>query len=144
VGDGESRGALERLSTELGLRERVHFAGFRPHLPNVNHAFDVAVLCSRSEGFPNAIVEAMAAGRPVIATDVGGNADAVVHGETGLLAAVGDADGFANALERVLGDSILARRMGEAGRRRARSEFNAEVALSRLEALYNSLIAVPA
>ena len=141
VGEGENRRALELLCAALGLRDRVHFAGYRSNVPNLNHAFDVAVLCSRSEGFPNAIVEAMAAGRPVVASDVGGNADAVVHGETGLLAAAGDAAAFADALDTVLRDPTLARRMGEAGRRRAHAEFNATAALTRLEALYNSLIA---
>jgi glycosyltransferase involved in cell wall biosynthesis len=140
VGDGENRGALERLSATLGLRDRVHFAGYRSNVPNVNHAFEVAVLSSRSEGFPNTIVEAMAAGRAVVASDVGGNSDAVVHGVTGLLAAAGDRAGFANALDIVLGDPALARRMGEAGRRRAHAEFNATAALARLATLYDSLI----
>jgi len=144
VGDGENRNALEQLCKELGIQDRVHFAGYRPNLPNLNHAFEVAVLCSRSEGFPNTIVEAMAAGRPVVASDVGGNADAVLDGETGFLAPAGDAPAFARALDVLFGDRALADRMGEAARRRARAEFHATSALPRLEALYDSLIGVGA
>ncbi len=140
VGDGENRLSLERLCGVLGLRHRVHFAGYRSNAPNLNHAFDIAVLCSRSEGFPNTLVEAMAAGRPVVASNVGGNADAVTHGETGFLVAAGDAPAFARALDVLLADPLLAHRLGDAGRRRARAEFNATVALSRLEALYDSLV----
>ena len=140
VGDGERRKPLEQLCAALGLRDRVHFAGFRPNVPNLNHAFDVAVLCSRSEGFPNAIVEAMAAGRPVVASAIPGNADAVIHGETGLLAPAGDAAAFAKAIDTLLGDCSLAQRMGDAGRRRAHLQFNAQHAVSLVEELYESLI----
>lgn len=141
VGDGESRGSLEQMCAALGIADRVHFAGYRPNIPNLNHAFDVAVLCSRSEGFPNTIVEAMAAGRPVVASQVGGIADAVIHGRTGLLVPAGDALAFAAAIATFLSNRDLAERMGDAGRRRARMEFDASSAIARLEALYESLVA---
>ena len=84
------------------------------------------VLSSRSEGFPVAVLEAMAAGLPVVATDVGGVAEAVEHGETGLLVPAADSEALARALERLVADGALRRRLGAAGRARARSLFDVE------------------
>lgn len=144
VGEGEMRPELERLRATLKLEGRVHLAGLRIGEGNLHHAFDLSVLCSRSEALSNSILEAMAAGNPVVATDVGGTPDAVVDGETGCLVPVGDPDALAGALDRILADRSLARRLGEAGRRRARERYAPEAALSGLERTYRELLGTAA
>lgn len=138
VGDGESRPALEALASQLGIRDRVHFAGFRANEPNLHHMFDVSALTSFSEGFPNSLVEAMAAGRPVIATAVGGNVDAV-RDETGFLVPVSAPADVAAALERLMSDDALRLRMGSAAREVAYREYHAGSVIPKLEELYLKL-----
>lgn len=140
VGDGESRPALESLTRRLGLEGRVHFAGQQPNEPNLHHLFDVSVLCSLSEGFPNSIVEAMAAGRPVVATDVGGVGDAVTDGETGLLVPPSNPERLAAAIEELLVDPGRRRALGVAGRERAHARYGAVAVVASLEALYDRLL----
>ena len=139
VGDGECRAPLQELARELNINRQVFFAGRRPHHPNLHHLFDVSVLCSRSEALSNSILEAMAAGNPVVATDVGASGDAVLDGATGLLVPPADPPRLGEALERLLSDPELARDMGEAGRERAQAHYSAEAALSSLEELYFGL-----
>jgi glycosyltransferase involved in cell wall biosynthesis len=139
VGAGESRASLESLADELHVRENVSFTGVRSNAPNLHHLFEVSVLCSRTEGFPNSVVEAMAAGRPVVGTDVVGIRDAVRHEETGLLVPPGDPVALAAALRRLLNDPDLARRMGEQGRTWARQAFRSAAALTPLQSLYERL-----
>jgi glycosyltransferase involved in cell wall biosynthesis len=139
VGDGELRGDLVAQAQRLGIAAQVVFAGYRPQHPSFHHLFDVSVLTSHREGFPNVIVEAMAAGRAVVSTTVGGVADAVVHGENGLLVPPGEPDALAAALEMLLNDPARRRGMGAAGRRLAEKRFSARPALNQLEALYETL-----
>lgn len=140
IGDGPARPSLERLVRQLSLTDIVRFAGARPNEPNLHHLFDISVLSSWSEAFPNTIVEAMAAGRPVVATDVGGVMDAVVHGQTGLLVAPRAPADLAEAIEQLLVHSELRRAMGDAGQRRAREHFHATSVLATLESLYDRLL----
>ena len=107
---------------------------------NYHQLFDISVLASRSEGFPNSLVEAMAAGRPVVATAVGGNLDAVIDGETGSLVPAGDVAALAAALKRLAESSSLRGRFGTAGLARARSEYRAERVIASLERMYGELI----
>ena len=111
VGQGPERDALEALATEVGIGAIVRFAGLRPQVPSFHHLFDVSVLCSVSEGFPNSLVEAMAAERPIVATDVGGVRDAVRDGETGLLVPPRSPTQLAKAIECLLGDPSLRQAM---------------------------------
>ncbi|HEY6836006.1 MAG TPA: glycosyltransferase family 4 protein [Gaiellaceae bacterium] len=124
VGEGplqpEIAGELERS----GLATRVELLGSRDDVPELLAAADIFVLSSRSEGFPVSILEAMAAGLPVVATDVGGISEAVVQGETGLLVPPNDPFALAEALERLIQDAPLRRRLGGAGLERARRDFN--------------------
>jgi glycosyltransferase involved in cell wall biosynthesis len=124
--------------------EVVHFAGVRPNEPNLHHLFDISVLCSLSEAFPNSIVEAMAAGKPVVATRVGGVGDAVVDGETGLLVPPRLPAALAAAIEQLLIEPERRREMGAAAARRARAQFHASRVLPTLESLYDRLLSARA
>jgi glycosyltransferase involved in cell wall biosynthesis len=139
VGDGPSRARLEDLTRQLGMDSRVHFTGEVSSPHNLHRYLDVSVLCSVSEGFPNAVIEAMAAARPVVATPVGGVVDAVTHGVTGLLVPVDDPAPLANALRMLEADPALRARLGEAGREMARMKFRQEIVIEKLSALYEML-----
>lgn len=141
IGSGPKRADLEALAVAEGVESIVRFAGLREPPPNLHSIFDVSVLCSVSEGFPNTIVEAMAAARPVVGTDVGGVPDAVREGENGRLVPAQDPTALAAALAPLLRDRELRRRMGAAGQRIAREEYSARTVLPRLAALYDELAA---
>ena len=140
VGDGVERERLVGLAASLGITQRVVFAGRRPHQPSPQWAFALAVLSSRGEGFPNAIVEAMAARRPLVATSVGGVPDVVVHGETGLLVPPADPARLAEAIGQLLNDPQQAKAMGEAGATRARELFHAARVVDRLQDVYEQAL----
>ncbi len=131
---------LERLVREAGIADRFHFAGGVSNVQQHLRQADVFVLPSRSEGFSNAILEAMAAGLPVIATDVGGNAEAVEGGVTGLLVAPGDARALAAAICSLLADPASSERMGAAGRALAERRFSTAAMMRRLVGQYRELI----
>lgn len=140
VGGGRERAALERRAERLGIAHRAHFAGEqrdpRPWLA----AFDVFALASDWEGMPNAVLEAMAAGLPVVATRVGGVPELVVPGETGLLVDRGDPAALANAIEQLSLDAPLRRRLGAQGRARAFDRFPFARTVEQTEALYAALL----
>jgi glycosyltransferase involved in cell wall biosynthesis len=141
IGDGPVRAALEALAHSLELQDAVTFVGEVQDGRNHHHGFDISVLCSVSEGFPNTLVEAMAAGRPVVATAVGGSIDAVVDGETGLLVPPGSPEQLAESLARLVEAPALRQRLGDAGRTRAATHFGATETIARLERMYESLLA---
>jgi glycosyltransferase involved in cell wall biosynthesis len=138
--DLEQDGAYEReLRAEaerLGVVDRVVFAGYRDDVPALLAGCDVFCLPSEMEGLPLVVLEAMAQGKPVVATAVGGTPELVVHGETGLLVQPGDVDALAAALAQLLADPEHARRMGEAGRERVQREFGAAAMAQRILELY--------
>ena len=138
VGDGPERDGLEQLARDLHMRGRVHFAGRLPNLPNLHHLFDVSVLCSTTEAFPNSLLEAMAAGRPVVASRVGGIPDAVQDGVTGFLVTPGDGSALADRLTRLVVDPELRTTMGEAGRKRVEADFTAPAAMGALMKVYRT------
>lgn len=137
AGDGEQRSALERRVRELGLHEAVRFVGARPRseMPGWYAAADLFCLPSLYEGFPLAILEAMAAGLPVVATAVAGVPEAVVDGVTGRVVPPEDAASLARALSELAADPEAARRLGEAGRKRVEEEL----AIPRIAAAYLAL-----
>ena len=139
VGDGERRAELEALSTNLGLDRSVEFLGWRSDLDRVYADLDLVVLCSRNEGLPVALIEAQAAGRPVVATGVGGVPDLVVSGDTGLLVPPDDPDALARAIQSLLDDVEMRDRLGRAGRRRVVPAYNAERLLEDIDLLYREL-----
>lgn len=136
TGDGPLRASLSQLAAGLGIADRVIFAGRRPNRPNPHQLHDISVLSSMSEGLPNTILEAMAARRPVVATDVGAVGDAVVDGETGFLVPPRDPIRMATAITRLLADPALARRFGTAGRDRVLGRYTPGAALATLQNLY--------
>lgn len=137
---GAFRRRLEEQADELGVRDRVVFAGYRP-ADEVFPALDVFVLPSWTEGMPITVLEAMAHGKPVVATPVGGTAEVVVHGETGLLVPPRDPERLAEAIGRILADPELGRRFGEAGRARVEQRFSADVMARRVLAIYDEVVA---
>src|SRR5262249_14001014 len=118
AGEGPERAALSAEATRLGVADRVTFLGRRSDVPDLLEACDVFALPSRQEGLGVAALEAMARGRPVVASAVGGLAEIVAPEETGYLVAPGDAPALGAAIERVLADRGLARRLGAAGAKR--------------------------
>ena len=139
VGDGPLRAELENLARELGIESRVHFAGEVVSDRNLHQFLDVSVLCSLSEGFPNAVIEGMAAGIVVVATPVGGVTDAVTNGVTGLLVPVDDPAPLADALRSLEADSSLRARLGNAGREEVQAKFSQEFVIEKLSSLYETL-----
>ena len=139
--DLEQGGAYERVlraeAERLGVAKRVVFAGYRGDVPALLAGCDVFCLPSSAEGLPLVVLEAMAHGRPVVATPAGGTAELVVDGETGILVPPADASALADALRSLLADPERARRMGEAGRRRVLAEFSAADAAARVLGLYD-------
>lgn len=124
VGDGPDRLQLEEEITALGLSGRVRLAGERKDVPKLLATADAFVLPSTSEGLPVSVLEAMAAGLPVVASRVGGVPEVVVGGKTGLLVDPGDPDKLADALGRIVADRALRCRLGAAGRARAEQVFD--------------------
>jgi glycosyltransferase involved in cell wall biosynthesis len=143
IGAGDELEPLRQQAQELGIEEMVRFAGTRANVPNPNHLFDVSVLCSRSEGFPNTLVEAMAAARPVVATAVGGVPDAVREGDTGLLVPPRQPVALAESLGRLLESESMRAQFGAAGLREARARYTAAAVVPRLVGLYRRLLNRP-
>jgi len=140
VGDGPEQARLRALAKRAGLAGRVYFAGQQEDVLPWLAALDVFVLSSDWEGMPNAVLEAMAAGLPVVATAVGGVPEEVVDGVTGLLVPPRDPDALAQAIAHLLRDPDLRRTMGRAGRERVARYFTAERVVQRTQALYEHLL----
>ena len=139
-GNGNRRQVLESLAAELNIADDIVFAGTIPQAQRLMAAFDISVLPSLEEGFSNTVLESMASGVPVIATDVGGNAEAVVDGKTGFLAPPADPGALAERIALLLEDAPLRRRIGDAGRKHVTGQFSIENMVERTEALYRRLI----
>lgn len=140
IGDGPERGALESLADSLGLARRVHWVGHQRNASRLLSAFDLFVQPSLHEGLPNTVLEAMAAGLPVVATAVGGTPEVVVDGVTGLLVPPGTPDVLARAITTLLRDADLRRTMGQASRERVVQDFSVERMVEQTERLYEQLL----
>ncbi len=140
VGEGSTRAAIEQEIARQALGARVELLGARDDVAQQLRAMDVFVLPSLAEGISNTILEAMASGLPVVATRVGGNAELVAAGRTGVLVDVDDVGTMADAIAAYAADASLRARHGEAGRQRAESEFSLDAMVSRYAALYDRLL----
>jgi len=136
IGDGPSRTGLADLARMLSVAERVHFVGQLVETTNLHQFFDASVLCSRSEGFPNSIIEALAVGCPVIATPVGGIPEVIVDRRTGLLVPPDDPEALATAVSELRRDSVLRAQLSEAGPAATRSRYHQSVVIAQLEGIY--------
>ena len=136
AGEGPERACLEALARDHGVVERVVFLGKldSPQVRALMQASDVFVLNSNYEGLPHVVLEAMAAGVPVVATDVGGTPEVIAPEETGLLVPFGDNRGLLNAIQRILGSSALSERLVSAARERVEREFSEEACFAKYEA----------
>jgi len=140
VGDGELRTSVEEFVVEHRLADTVHLLGERKDIPEILAASDVFVLSSRWEGLPGAVIEAMLAGLPVVATSVGGTPELVEEGVTGFLVPCGDPQALADRLQRLLDNEGLRRSMGAKGREKALRQFTLDRMLAETEKVYREVL----
>lgn len=141
IGDGPQRWRLEQYTEQIECLDRVHFVGQRADVASLLPHFECLWLGSQYEGQSNAIMEAMSAGIPVVATDIPGNRDLVVHDQTGYLVPIGDRAAIASWTKVLLEDRDLATRLGQAGHQRMRDEFTVERMVQRYVDLYTQIVA---
>ena len=142
VGGGGEEERIRRLVARMGLGKQVIFTGFLENSVQIYPALDLYVATSLKEGLPLSLVEAMGAGLAVVATDVPGHRDVVVHGETGLLVPAGNPAALADAIAGLLADPERRRRLGEAGRQRALKEFSVRPMVAGTAEVYRRAIAL--
>jgi len=138
VGKGELEGKLRAEASRMGVSERVTFLGWRDDIPEIMQILDIFVLPSLNEGMGRVLVEAMAAGRPVVASKVGGIPDLVEHKKNGFLVGPGDVNGTSLAIKRLLIDRKMRDEMGRMGRAMAQN-FTVKGMVKKIDALYSSL-----
>jgi len=141
AGDGSQRQELESLASQLRITERVHFAGRQRTIPEILAASDLLVLPSRWEGMPNVLLEAMAAGKPLVATRVEGIEELLGKERDEQSCKAGDAPAFADKIVALARDRSIAERLGPQNQQRAAAEFTLVAMIARYEALYESLAA---
>lgn len=140
AGDGPSRGDLEEIVRVRGLKENVKFLGFRRDIPKLLAGMDVFVLPSLWEGLGNAVLEAMAMGKPVVAANVGGIPEVVINEKTGFLVSAGNSAALADAIIKLLKSPEIRAEIGKAGRNRVEENFRIEKTVEKLQSIYNELI----
>ncbi len=140
VGDGPERPSLERIAAELGIAERVTFTGIRSDVDEILKLAYVFVLPSRTEAFPNVILEAMATGLPVVSTDVGSVGELVFDDETGMKIPVDDTAALSRAIGDLIADRDKAKRWGANGRRMVERDFRIEGMCDKLARLFSDLL----
>lgn len=140
IGDGEERERLQHLTADLNIVDFVRFLGLRVDVPEVLATCDLFALPSIQEGFPMVILEALAAGKAVIASEVGAIPDAIRHGSTGVLVPPGDADALADALCFLIEDQGARQRLGQNGRKFVREAYDFERTVGRYDDLYHKIL----
>lgn len=140
AGRGDLETELRQQVHRLGVDAHVHFLGLRQDIPRILSVLDVFVLPSLSEGLSMAILEAMIAGKPVVATEVGGNPELVLNGETGVLVPPRDSQALAAGVISILTNSGRASRFGENGRRRAEGQFSLQTMVQSYQTLYDECL----
>lgn len=140
VGDGQLQDEIERQAARLGIADRLHLLGYRPDASRVVSAFDLSVLTSLHEGMPNTVLEAMAAGVPVIGTAVGGTKEVIKDGETGYLVPPADPDALARRISWALAHEEEMEKIAARGRQSVRSTFSMSRMVASVEQLYDEMI----
>ena len=140
VGDGEQRTKFENEVQALGMGESFLFLGCRNDVAEILACCDIAVLSSLAEGLPNALLEYMGAGLPAVVTRVGGNAELVEHGVTGLLVPPRDSAALSAAILKLLRDSSLAKEIANCGREFVERNFSFERMVQQVEEMYEELL----
>lgn len=140
VGDGALRADLEQHAKQIGVTSSVSFLGERSDVHRLLQAFDVFVLSSETEGLSLTLLEAAAAGLPIVATDVGGNSEVVVDGHNGILVEPNNPQALAAAMERLAAEPKRARSMGELGRERVNELYSLDAMVKRYEAVYDGVL----
>lgn len=140
VGEGPNREEYQRLIDHLGLGDRIKLVGQRQDIETCLAGFDIAVLASQSESFSNSLIEYMAAGKPVVASAVGGNVEAIEHEVSGLTFSLDRPESLREALQRLIDDPALAGRLGETARNIAHERYSWETCLAAHEAYYADLV----
>ncbi|RLD36264.1 MAG: hypothetical protein DRI74_09385, partial [Bacteroidetes bacterium] len=138
IGDGECRTDLEKLASDCGIADKVIFTGFRNDIPELLQVMDIYSLPSLWEGHPLVLLEAMAAGKPVVATDIHGNRETVEHGKTGMLTPTRNSEKLAEALLKLLVDDDMRRKMGSMGHKRFRKLFIIDKTVKNYQDLYEN------
>ena len=138
IGDGECRTDLEKLASDCGIADKVIFTGFRNDIPELLQIMDIYSLPSLWEGHPLVLLEAMAAGKPVVATDIHGNRETVEHGKTGMLTPTRNSEKLAEALLKLLVDDDMRRKMGSMGHKRFRKLFIIDKTVKNYQDLYEN------
>lgn len=142
AGEGEQFDYLVKLSQNLGASESITFLGRRNDIPDLLAASDSMLLASLNEGLPRISIEAMAAGKPVIATDVGGTSEVVINNETGILVQPKDIEAVTSGIIGLIDSAELCTRLGETGRRHVQHNYSVDNYVARLDSLYRQLLGV--
>ncbi|MCH7632479.1 MAG: glycosyltransferase [Planctomycetes bacterium] len=140
AGEGPLREKLAQQIRAVGVTDRVHLLGARSDVPGLLQTADLFVLPSRTEGLPNALLEAMAAACPIVTTDVPGCRDLITNGETGIVVPYGDVDALAESIEQLLGDRTLADRLGRAAAESVKRNWHIDQTYDAYESLYGEII----
>jgi len=140
IGEGTQRRNLERFRDNCRIRDKAHFLGERADIPRLMPHFELLWLASDFEGVPNVVLEAMACGLPIVATDIEGNRELVTHGQNGFLVPLGDRAGLGRCANKILQDAALRQRLGEASRVRVSHDFTVAAMVERHAALYRELL----
>jgi glycosyltransferase involved in cell wall biosynthesis len=143
VGDGELKAELEALARTLGVERAMRFPGFRTDVPTVLKALDLFVMPSHMEGLGTSVLDAMAAGVPVVGTEAGGMPESIEHGVTGLVCPIRDADAIARAVLSILGDPARGRALADAARARVRERFSTDAMVDGTVRVYERLGLAP-
>jgi len=140
VGDGDLRKELQEYAVKLGIADSVIFCGYREDIPKIIAATDVLVLASLGESFGRVVIEAMAMGKPVVATNVGGVPEIILSDHTGILVELANPDSIAQAVVRLLKDEKLSKKIGQAGLRRVQEKFTIEKHVQEIQRVYDSVL----
>jgi glycosyltransferase involved in cell wall biosynthesis len=140
VYDGDLYESLRKRLKSLGIEQSFHFLGFRADIPELMHSLDLLVVPSLVEAFPTVILEAMAAGKPAVATRCGGTQEIIVEGETGLTVPPRDGHDLAAAIIKLVSDKALLQAMGRAGKKRVAGCFDGDVFAKKFEKLYMEIL----